>query len=332
MKTTSHLKNLNIEVNWPRAFSARWHAQLMLLHSVFLIALALMSGAALAAAPNFCQQTAQDALRSCTDGAESDYQLALGNCDNLPDAAGRTGCEKQAAADFKSALQLCGQQNTLRQIVCGKLGPAPYDPNIVPSNFVAVIDNPFFPLKPGTTFIYEGQTAEGFEHVEFAVTHQTKVILGVTCTEIHDTRRVNGIVLEDTRDWFAQDKQGNVWYFGENTTLVADGLPVDLTGSWTGGVDGAKPGIIMKAHPHIGDFYRQEFSLGNAEDLAEVKSLSAHATVPFGSFNNCLKTLESSSLAPGDLEHKFYAAGVGNLLTVDLATGEREELVKIITE
>ena len=84
--------------------------------------------------------------------------------------------------------------------------------------------------------------------------------------------------------------------------------------------------------PPADDFYRQEFSLGNAEDLAEVKSLSAHVTVPYGSFNNCLKTLESSSLAPGDLEHKFYAAGVGNLLTVDLATGEREELVKIATE
>ncbi len=88
----------------------------------------------------------------------------------------------------------------------------------------------------------------------------------------------------------------------------------------------------MKAHPAIGDFYRQEFSLGNAEDLAEVQSLTAHVTIPYGSFDHCLKTLESSPLAPGDLENKFYAPGVGNLLTVDLATGERSELVQITTE
>ena len=158
------------------------------------------------------------------------------------------------------------------------------------------------------------------------------MILGVRCVEVHDTTQLDNKLTEDTRDWFAQDKEGNVWYFGENTTLVEGGLPVDLTGTWTGGVDGAQPGIVMKAHPVIGDFYRQEFSLGNAEDLAEVKSLTAHVIVPYGSFDHCLKTLESSPLAPGDLENKFYAPGVGNLLTVDLATGERSELVQITTE
>jgi hypothetical protein len=203
---------------------------------------------------------------------------------------------------------------------------------IDPANFVAAIDNPLFPLVPGTTFVYEGQTADGLEHVEFAVTHNTKVFLGVTCVEVHDTSRVNGVLMEDTRDWFAQDKDGNVWYFGENTTLVDGGLPVDLSGSWTAGVDGGQPGIIMKAHPAIGDFYRQEFLLGEAEDLAEVKSLTDSVTVPYGSFDNCLKTEETSSLAPGDVENKFYAAGVGNVLTVDLASGERSELVQITTE
>jgi hypothetical protein len=94
-----------------------------------------------------------------------------------------------------------------------------------------LIDNDFFPLIPGTTFIYEGQTADGFEHVEFAVTHVTKMIANVNCVEVHDTRKVEGKVVEDTRDWFAQDNERNVWYFGENTTLVSDGLPVDLSGS-----------------------------------------------------------------------------------------------------
>ncbi len=158
----------------------------------------------------------------------------LGKCDNLSDPAAQAQCEKRAAADFKNALQLCDDQNVLRQIVCEKLGGASYEPEIIPSNFVDVIDNPYFPLKPGTTFIYEGQTSEGFEHDEFAVTHKTKVILGVTCVEVHDTARLDNKLTEDTRDWFAQDKEGNVWYFGENTTLVEGGLPVDLTGTWTG--------------------------------------------------------------------------------------------------
>ena len=162
----------------------------------------------------------EDAFGSCREGAESDYQLALGKCDNLSDPAKVAHCEKQAAGDFKDALQLCSEQNALRQIVCNRLGGALYDPKINPSNFVTVTDNPFFPLKPGPTFIYEGQTEDGFEHVEFTVTHKTKVIVGVTCVEVDDTARLDNKVAEDTRDWFAQDKEGNVWYFGENTTLV----------------------------------------------------------------------------------------------------------------
>jgi hypothetical protein len=190
-------------------------------------------------------------------------------------------------------------------------------------------------LIPGKTFVYEGQTTEGFEHVEFAVTHATRVILGVTCIEVHDTRKIGGIVTEDTRDWFAQDKDGNVWYFGENTTLVDNGLPIDLSGTWTAGSALAQPGIIMKAHPALKDFYRQEFFVGEAEDLAEVISLSASESTPYTSCNNdCLETEESSPLKPGDVEHKFYKIGVGNILTIDLVTtpAQRSELVNIITE
>ena len=252
-----------------------------------------------------CKAITGAASRACRAGTKSDNALALGKCANLPDRTAVRACRRQAKADSKDALGTCKEQRHLRQAACARLGAAPYDPAIDPADFVAAIDNPFFPLMPGTTFVYEGQTADGFEHVEFAVT---------------------------TRDWFAQDRDGNVWYFGENTTLVDGGLPVDLSGSWTAGVDGARPGIIMKAHPAIGDFYRQEFLLGEAEDLAEVKSLTDTATVPYGSFDHCLETEESSSLAPGDVEHKFYAAGVGNLLTIDLETGERSELVQIVTE
>jgi len=299
--------------------------------AVVLGALSL-AGRSDARSPNFCRLTAGAALRACQAGARSDGVLTMGKCINRPDAAGRKTCARQAAVDTKDARASCRDEHAVRQAACERLGPAPYAPAIDPANFVATVDNPFFPLTPGTTFVYEGQTSQGLEHDEFFVTHNTRVILGVTCVEVHDTSRIDGELREDTRDWFAQDRDSNVWYFGENTTLVADGLPVDLSGSWTAGVDGARPGIIMKAHPAIGDFYRQEFLLGEAEDLAEVKSLSDTATVPYGSFDHCLETEESSSLAPGDVEHKFYAAGVGNLLTVDLETGERSELVQIVRE
>src|SRR5262249_27205766 len=151
-------------------------------------------------------------------------------------------------------------------VACSRLGTAAYDPAIAPANFVAGIDNQFFPLVPGTTFVYEGQTPDGLEHDEFAVTHNTRVILGVTCIEVHDTVTTDGVLTEDTLDWFAQDTDGNVWYFGENTHELEDGLISTIDGTFMAGVDGAKPGIVMEAHPAIGDFYRQEFALANAED------------------------------------------------------------------
>jgi len=162
------------------------------------------------------------------------------------------------------------------------MGPQPYDPLIDPSNFVDKIDNPYFPLVPGTVFIYEGHTAGGLVHTEFFVTHKTAQILGVTAVEVHDTVTTNGELTEDTLDWFAQDRDGNVWYFGENTMELIGGRPSTLSGTFTAGVDRAKPGIIMEAHPKKGDFYRQEFDLGNAEDFADVKSLSDTVTVPAG--------------------------------------------------
>ena len=330
MKTRSHSQELGIEKGGGRL--AGWHARVRLLQGTFLIAFALASGVAFAGPQDPCGQIAQQAALSCAEGAQSDFALATGKCNNIADPTAKAACQEQADADYKEAKSLCNGQNQLRKGVCARMGGATYEPVIDPANFVATIDNPLFPLSPGTTFIYEGQTADGFEHVEFAVTHVTKVILGVTCIEVHDSRFLNGVLLEDTRDWFAQDKTGNVWYFGENTTLVDGGLPVDLHGTWTAGVDGAQPGFVMEAHPTVGDFYRQEFSLGNAEDQAEVKSLNASVTVPYGSFKNCLRTKESSPLAPGDLEAKFYAPGVGNLLTIDKTTGERSELVQITTE
>ncbi len=304
----------------------------------------LAGGAAEAGSPNACRTISKLAIGSCQAEAHGTELLTDARCNNIPDAAALKACIQAAAAAAKEERQSCRDQHDLWKGVCERLGPAPYSPVIDAANFPTstTIDNPFFPLKPGTTFVYEGQTADGFEHVEFAVTHATRMILSIPCVEVHDVRKVAGNVVEDTRDWFAQDSVGNVWYFGENTTLVDNGsalvdggLPTDLSGTWTGGVDGAQPGFVMEAHPAIGDFYRQEFFVGEAEDLAEVKSVTASESVPAATCTNeCLETEESSTLAPGDVEHKFYKMGVGNILTIDFAADppERSELVQIITE
>ena len=165
------------------------------------------------------------------------------------------------------------------------------------------------------------------------VTSDTKVILGVTCVVVRDTVYVgvDRTLEEDTIDWYAQDKFGNIWYFGENAVEYGpDGLIVGLGGSWMAGVDGAKPGIIMKANPQVGDLYRQEFALGTAEDMAQVIGLNQPTTTPIpnppGPFNNCLETKEFSPLEPDVVEHKFYAPGIGNVQTVDAITGNHLDL------
>jgi hypothetical protein len=280
----------------------------------------------------FCTQTSKDMRTSCQLGAQDSFWLASARCHNLPTDEEQKTCVTMAGEEEKSQIQECKSQFEARQEVCQALGEAPYNPVIDSANFVATIDNSYFPLVPGTTFIYEGQTDAGLEHDEFFVTRNTKVILGVTCVEVHDTVTVDGELTEDTLDWFAQDTEGNVWYFGENSKQVADGLVVGLEGSWTAGVDDAKPGIIMKAHPAVGDVYRQEFALGTAEDVAQVLSLTESVTVPYGAFQNCLETAETSPLEPDALENKFYHKGIGNVLTHDVVTGETLQLVQITTQ
>ena len=279
---------------------------------------------------NVCLQTARDALAGCNSAAQSDNQIALGKCINITDPAARRSCERQAAADLADALDTCRGGFEVRQASCQKLGPGPYDPVIDPTNFTTTIDNPYFPLVPGTTFVYLTPN-EAIRDV-FAVTHDTRVINGVTCVQVHDSVYTNGVLTEDTRDFFAQDLEGNVWYFGENTAEFENGLFATIAGSFLSGVNNDKPGIIMKAHPAPGDFYRQEFSLANAEDYAETLNLTSRVVVPYGRFNNCLKSEETTPLEPDALEDKYYASGVGNVLTVDLVSGERDELISITTE
>jgi hypothetical protein len=299
------------------------------LGAIFFMALSEILHAAPTASA--CQKTSTDMAHSCEQDAQGDYLLALGKCDNVADPSAQAACKAQARTDKTGALRECSAVHGARQAACQKLGGAPYDPVINPANFVAQVTNPYFPLVPGTKFIYEGQAPDGLEHEEFLVTHNTKVILGVTCTEVRDTVTLAGQLIEDTRDWFAQDTSGNVWYFGELATQLENGLVVGVEGSWTGGVDGAKPGIQMKALPAVGNVYRQEFLLDTAEDIGEVVSVTETVSVPAGTFMNCVETKDTTPLEPDVTEFKFYAAGTGNVLEIDQETGERLELIQITT-
>jgi len=199
----------------------------------------------------------------------------------------------------------------------------PYAPVIDPANFIAGVDNPYFPLKPGTTFVYEGKTEKGNEHNEAYVSFETKVILGVTCLVVSDTVKVDGVLEEATLDWYAQDKQGNVWYFGEDSKEYKGGKVVSTKGSWEGGVKGALPGIVVEANPKVGDTYRQEYYKGEAEDMASVEGLSESVSVPYGSYSDLLMTKEWSALDSLPVfENKYYAKGVGFLMTKGDQTGE----------
>jgi hypothetical protein len=184
------------------------------------------------------------------------------------------------------------------------------------------IDNKYFPLKPGTTMIYNGTSDGDPTRDIFAVTNQTKEILGIPTRVIHDDGYVKDKHEETTNDWFAQDDQGNVWYMGEFTTDLSNKKSHE--GSWEAGVKGAKAGIIMEAVPKVGDTYNQEFSKGIAEDKGSVLSLNEKVSVPYGSFSNVLKTKDFSPLEPKIVENKYYAQNIGEIKALSVK-GEQDE-------
>ena len=186
-----------------------------------------------------------------------------------------------------------------------------YAPVLDPANFVAVIDNPYFPLPVGRTLVYTGIKDGQTQTDTVTVTNQTKVILGITATAVSDIATHDGTVLEKTFDFYAQDEQGNVWYLGEDTTAFLPNGKTDTSGSFLAGVDGAEPGIIMEANPQIPDAYRQECYAGQAEDTAWVVATGGSVTVPYGKVRNVLTTLESTRLEPGAYDEKIYGPGIG---------------------
>ncbi len=157
-----------------------------------------------------------------------------------------------------------------------------YSVTLDPADFVAVIDNPWMPFVPASRWVYEGGDGAEVEHIEVVVLSETRVVMGITATVVRDTVTVDGELVEDTYDWYAQHAAGNVWYLGEDSKEYEAGEVVSTGGSWEAGVDGALPGIVMKADPQVGDAYRQEYYTGEAEDMAEVVRAGVAETVALG--------------------------------------------------
>ena len=199
-----------------------------------------------------------------------------------------------------------------------------YAPSIDAADFVTRVDNPLWPLKPGTAFHYEGTRGTTPQTDDELVTSRTIQILGITCTVVRDTVSEHGRAVERTLDFYAQDKQGNVWYMGEDSFERQHGRFVKASDSWRSGVDGAKPGIIMPASPKPGDRYRQEYyPPGEALDEAHVLGYRGPVTVPYRTFKRALVTSEFSPLEP-QTEEKYYVPGVGEILE-RVVKGHHEE-------
>jgi hypothetical protein len=220
------------------------------------------------------------------------------------------------------ALAGCGGDEGLPQ------GSDPVE--LDPDELTTEIDNRWWPMEPGTRWTYRELDEEGKElRVVVTVSSETKEIAnGVVARIVRDTVTEDGELVEDTFDWYAQDDEGNLWYFGEDTTEFEDGKPVGHVGAWEAGIDGALPGVVLPADPEVGMSYRQEYYAGEAEDRASVLSVDATVSVPFGAFTGALQTKDTTPLEPDVVEHKFYVREVGPVLALKVRgdTG-REELV-----
>ena len=197
-----------------------------------------------------------------------------------------------------------------------KFGPgASYHPHFKAGRHTANVTNPWFPLPVGTTSVYAG-TKDGETALDIVTNSRaTRVIDGVRTRVVEDRLFLSGKLEERTSDYYAQDRCGNVWYFGEDTAeLDAHGRVVDTSGSFHAGIDGAQPGVFMQARPQLGRTFRQEWYAGEAEDVFTAIDLSAPVRVPFGSFRHALRTKETTALEPGVVDNKYYVHGIGEVL------------------
>jgi hypothetical protein len=197
-----------------------------------------------------------------------------------------------------------------------------------PADFTTNIDNPYWPIRPGSHWVYREVENGETQRVDVTVTNQTKMLDGIEARVVHDRVSRNGETLEDTYDWYAQDSDGNLWYLGEDTAEYENGKLKTKEGTWAAGVNGAEPGVVVPASPRQGMRYREEYYAGHAEDGAEVLSVNSQVQVPFGRFRNALLTRNFSTIEPTVEEMKLYAKGVGPVMELLVSGGSgRTELL-----
>lgn len=295
-----------------------------------------------------CSATAKAAFTAATHEIRDDYWVSYGKCQNLIDPSKKEECLGVAGEDFQDSKILIKEQFRARKEVCSYLGEEPYDPVINSIDFVdfeAVLageenftPQSYFPLVAGTKRIYLVRDNEGkkLERIKVEVLPKTKNIIGINCIVVRDRvwefdEEGNTVIIEDTEDWYAQDILGNVWYFGEIAKNYEDGELIDLEGSWKSGREYDMPGIIMLNEPQQGEVYRQEFSLGNAEDMAEIIGYVDNIEVAGVLYSDVVKTLDYTPIDPAVVEYKYYAPGVGLIKEEKPEGDEILELVRLVT-
>jgi hypothetical protein len=196
-----------------------------------------------------------------------------------------------------------------------------YHPTLDPKSFTDRVDNPYMPLVTGSHWRYQGTATDESETIDVVVTAERRVIMGISTVVVRDTVTSEGEVVEDTFDWYAQDSDGNVWYFGEDTKEYENGKVTSTHGSWEAGVGGAQPGIVMPAQPKLHAVIRQEYLAGEAEDMMEIWATTGDVKVPAGSWSDTVTTHDWTPLEPTVVEEKTYVRGVGNVRTAHIAGG-----------
>jgi hypothetical protein len=296
-----------------------------------------------AAKPGTCTKVAENARAASKNEIRDEYWIAVGKCNNLADSGIRKNCRDLAREELQEAKSLSRQQFKARKSLCASIGEQPYDLVFDPLDFVdfaAVLGstetfnaNQYFPLIPGTVWLYSVTDGNDvpIEEIRVEVLEEYKEILGINCIVVRDQvweiDPLGGdpVLVEDTYDWYAQDLDGVVWYFGEIASNYEDGELIDTEGSWKGGRDYAVPGIVMLANPQAGDVYRQEFLLGDAEDAADVIGYVDGVVVGATTYDNVLKTHDFTPIEPDVLEYKYYAPGIGFIYEEKLADDPADE-------
>ena len=296
-----------------------------------------------------CASSARLLHAACGFDSSDDFFTGKAICLDSSDPLDE--CLADAAGEREETLEECDAVFEARRELCEELDDAPHEPAFgedFAANFVDPLEigntitaHTFFPLVTGNRWVYESTSLddegeEVTETITVVVTDKVKLIEGITCVVVNDVVEEDGVVIEDTDDWYAQDTDGNVWYCGEiaqNFETFDGDEPeepelVDIEGSWKTGRDGSKAGVLIPAEPEVGDVIRQEVAYADAEDVIEILSVDGTQSAPAASCSaTCLVTLDFTPLEPDAEEQKFFAPGIGLIVEVDPESGERLELI-----